>query len=188
MQRAQSRSASTHRESPHTYGVSFFSSKGPTGDGRLKPDLVAPGERITSCAAGKKLESFQSPKRSEVSDRRPTSMTAARAWLLLTFQVRSPHSCPFARIHRATRRHETHLPRQRNAARPRALFRRSRSRRSDARNPIGLGNHLGIDVATMKTIGGIPVFESRVRQERQVVRGGAALGVARARRRRARPI
>ena len=33
----------THRDSPHTYGVSFFSSKGPTGDGRLKPDLVAPG-------------------------------------------------------------------------------------------------------------------------------------------------
>ena len=42
----------THRDSPHTYGVSFFSSKGPTGDGRLKPDLVAPGERITSCATG----------------------------------------------------------------------------------------------------------------------------------------
>ena len=42
---------STHRDSPHTYGVSFFSSKGPTGDGRLKPDLVAPGERITSCAS-----------------------------------------------------------------------------------------------------------------------------------------
>lgn len=46
---------STHRDSPHTYGVSYFSSKGPTGDGRLKPDLVAPGERITSCAAGQKL-------------------------------------------------------------------------------------------------------------------------------------
>ena len=44
----------THRDSPHTYGVSYFSSKGPTGDGRLKPDLVAPGERIVSCAAGKK--------------------------------------------------------------------------------------------------------------------------------------
>ena len=42
----------THRDMPHTYGVSYFSSKGPTGDGRLKPDLVAPGERITSCAAG----------------------------------------------------------------------------------------------------------------------------------------
>jgi len=36
------------------YGVSYFSSKGPTGDGRLKPDLVAPGEKILSCAAGKK--------------------------------------------------------------------------------------------------------------------------------------
>jgi serine protease AprX len=43
---------STHRDAPHTYGVSYFSSKGPTGDGRLKPDLVAPGERITSCATG----------------------------------------------------------------------------------------------------------------------------------------
>ena len=42
---------STHRESPHKYGVSFFSSKGPTGDGRYKPDLVAPGEKIISCAA-----------------------------------------------------------------------------------------------------------------------------------------
>jgi subtilisin family serine protease len=48
----------THRDSPHTYGVSYFSSKGPTGDGRLKPDLVAPGERITSCAAGRKLETL----------------------------------------------------------------------------------------------------------------------------------
>lgn len=40
---------STHRFWPHTYGVSFFSSRGPTGDGRPKPDLVAPGERIRSC-------------------------------------------------------------------------------------------------------------------------------------------
>jgi subtilisin family serine protease len=46
---------STHRDMPHTYGVSYFSSKGPTGDGRAKPDLVAPGERITSCGAGKAL-------------------------------------------------------------------------------------------------------------------------------------
>ena len=42
---------STHRDRPHTYGVSYFSAKGPTGDGRRKPDLVAPGERIISCAA-----------------------------------------------------------------------------------------------------------------------------------------
>ena len=37
---------STHRIQPHTYGVSYFSSRGPTGDGRAKPDLVAPGEKI----------------------------------------------------------------------------------------------------------------------------------------------
>jgi len=36
----------THRMQPHTYGVSYFSSRGPTGDGRAKPDLVAPGEKI----------------------------------------------------------------------------------------------------------------------------------------------
>jgi len=38
----------THRFKPHTYGVSYFSSRGPTGDGRYKPDLVAPGEKIES--------------------------------------------------------------------------------------------------------------------------------------------
>src|SRR5919107_4866583 len=46
---------STHHEMPHMYGVSYFSSKGPTGDGRMKPDLVAPGEKILSCGAGTKL-------------------------------------------------------------------------------------------------------------------------------------
>jgi serine protease AprX len=43
---------STHRDMPHVYGVSYFSSKGPTGDGRLKPDVVAPGEKIISCQSG----------------------------------------------------------------------------------------------------------------------------------------
>jgi subtilisin family serine protease len=49
---------STHREMPHLYGVSYFSSRGPTGDGRMKPDLVAPGERIISCAAGIEAKRF----------------------------------------------------------------------------------------------------------------------------------
>jgi subtilisin family serine protease len=40
---------SVHKERPHSYGVSYFSSRGPTADGRMKPDLVAPGERILSC-------------------------------------------------------------------------------------------------------------------------------------------
>lgn len=42
----------THRNKPHSYGVSYFSSKGPTGDGRIKPDLVAPGEKIVSTGIG----------------------------------------------------------------------------------------------------------------------------------------
>ncbi|HEY7315932.1 MAG TPA: S8 family peptidase [Candidatus Binatia bacterium] len=51
---------STHRESPHIYGVSYFSSKGPTGDGRPKPDLVAPGEKIISCASSGRTNESES--------------------------------------------------------------------------------------------------------------------------------
>src|SRR6185295_11118728 len=43
---------STHRVSPHAFGISYFSSRGPTGDGRAKPDLVAPGEKIRSVIPG----------------------------------------------------------------------------------------------------------------------------------------
>ena len=46
---------STHRDMPHRFGVSYFSSKGPTADGRSKPDVVAPGEKVVSCAAGRAL-------------------------------------------------------------------------------------------------------------------------------------
>jgi serine protease AprX len=42
----------THRYEPHTYGVSYFSSRGPTGDGRVKPDLLGPGERVYSTLPG----------------------------------------------------------------------------------------------------------------------------------------
>ena len=38
-----------HKEKPHTFGISHFSSRGPTADGRNKPDCVAPGEQILSC-------------------------------------------------------------------------------------------------------------------------------------------
>ncbi len=43
---------SVNADRPHLYGVSWFSSRGPTADGRPKPDVVAPGERILSCSAG----------------------------------------------------------------------------------------------------------------------------------------
>lgn len=47
---------STHRKRPHDYGVSYFSSRGPTGDGRIKPDLVAPGEKIKGPTPGEGSE------------------------------------------------------------------------------------------------------------------------------------
>ncbi len=43
---------STHRDAPTVFGISWTSSKGPTLDGRLKPDVVAPGEWICSAASG----------------------------------------------------------------------------------------------------------------------------------------
>jgi hypothetical protein len=48
----------THRRDPHTYGISYFSSRGPTGDGRMKPDLVAPGEKILSILPNKETGSL----------------------------------------------------------------------------------------------------------------------------------
>ncbi len=42
---------SVNADRPHLYGISSFSSRGPTADGRPKPDCVAPGERIDSCNA-----------------------------------------------------------------------------------------------------------------------------------------
>lgn len=71
---------STHRESPHTYGISYFSSKGPTSDGRQKPDLVAPGEKIISAASSQKaavpiLPAFNGGKFEYIEDT-GTSMAA----------------------------------------------------------------------------------------------------------------
>jgi serine protease AprX len=44
---------STHSDA-RAHGVSYFSSKGPTADGRHKPDLVAPGERMLSCVPSRR--------------------------------------------------------------------------------------------------------------------------------------
>ena len=47
---------STHRQKPHQYGVSYFSSRGPTGDGRRKPDIVAPGEKLSVPSPGGRVD------------------------------------------------------------------------------------------------------------------------------------
>ncbi len=69
----------THREKPHVYGVSYFSSKGPTGDGRLKPDLVAPGEKVLSCAAGRSSSAIESRLNGDTVDYRQESGTSMAA-------------------------------------------------------------------------------------------------------------
>jgi len=44
---------SVHKEKPTLFGISYFSSRGPTADGRAKPDVVAPGERIVSASSAR---------------------------------------------------------------------------------------------------------------------------------------
>ena len=65
---------SVNADKPHMYGVSWFSSRGPTADGRPKPDVVAPGERILSCSAGFPISNGRRGKsgniRSTLSDRK----------------------------------------------------------------------------------------------------------------------
>lgn len=46
---------SVNADRPHLFGISSFSSRGPTSDGRVKPDVVAPGERINSCSSKYRL-------------------------------------------------------------------------------------------------------------------------------------
>lgn len=52
---------SVHKDSPHTYGLSYFSSRGPTADGRMKPDCVAPGERIFSVRPDASVHAVTNP-------------------------------------------------------------------------------------------------------------------------------
>jgi serine protease AprX len=65
---------SVHKREPHKYGVSYFSSKGPTVDGRQKPDLVAPGERIISCNAA--YDAAANPPTDAYCEMSGTSMAA----------------------------------------------------------------------------------------------------------------
>jgi subtilisin family serine protease len=63
---------SVNADRPHLYGVSSFSSRGPTSDGRMKPDVVAPGERIRSCNSRFRIR----PPRDLYREESGTSMAA----------------------------------------------------------------------------------------------------------------
>ena len=52
---------SINADKPHVYGISYFSSRGPTADGRAKPDLVAPGEHILSCSSRYRVKGREEP-------------------------------------------------------------------------------------------------------------------------------
>ena len=65
---------STDPDRPREYGVSYFSARGPTADGRRKPDLVAPGNSITS-AYGYRREGDD--RRNVLATLTGTSMAAA---------------------------------------------------------------------------------------------------------------
>jgi len=111
---------STHRDKANTYGISFFSRRGPTGDGRAKPDLVAPGEKIVSLIPGKLKDTMDG-----------TSMAAPHvsgaAALLL---ARYPEL-----IGRPARVKEI-LCGHRDRPRPRAVFSRARQGRHSACNAV----------------------------------------------------
>lgn len=74
----------THRDSPHSFGVWYRSAKGPTLDGRRKPDLVAPGESITSAASGRCAMPCPlrcgRPARPATRDLRRSRSAAPRVW------------------------------------------------------------------------------------------------------------
>ncbi len=135
---------STHRDAPHRYGISYFSSKGPTGDGRMKPDLVAPGERIVSCASAQSRR----PATVDAAGGGTTTATASS----YTYKedsgtsMAAPHVSGLvaaflsirARVHRPARTRQAALRGQRDrpAARPRVPGRRPG--RPDAHHPSRL--------------------------------------------------
>ncbi len=113
---------------PHATGVSYFSSKGPTGDGRLKPDLVAPGERVVSAGAGDLLKKA----RQEVAEgdlRRELGHVYGRA-----ARVRRGCRLPLGppRIHRSPGGRQAHPAVRCDRSRARPCLPGNRARRRDA--------------------------------------------------------
>ena len=148
---------STHRDAPHTYGVSYFSSKGPTGDGRRKPDLVAPGERITSVRGRDNLDAASWPARARRHRglRRGERHEHGRAARLRRHRG-VPVGAP--RVHRAARARSSSI--FVDSATPLGRARRLRGRRAarpDAGPAVDLTDPARGD--TMTEIAGLPFWE-----------------------------
>jgi subtilisin family serine protease len=68
---------STHHVLPQMYGPSYYSSRGPTSDGRPKPDVLAPGEKILS-AIPAEPEVTRAKKKGKKAAARPVATYARR--------------------------------------------------------------------------------------------------------------
>lgn len=65
---------SVNADKPHLFGISHFSSRGPTADGRDKPDVVAPGEFINSAASSFKKGATAAARATHYREDSGTSM------------------------------------------------------------------------------------------------------------------
>jgi subtilisin family serine protease len=69
---------STHRFEPHRNGVSYFSGRGPTADGRSKPDVLAPGEDIDGPTPGGGIASMSGTSQAAAHVSGAAAMLVAR--------------------------------------------------------------------------------------------------------------
>jgi subtilisin family serine protease len=110
-----------------------------TGDGRVKPDIVAPGEKIISCAAGKaktkavSQASGMSPAECDYVEDSGTSMSAPHvSGVIAAFlSIRPEFIGQPEKVKEIFLSTATDLKRER--------YFQGTAGRSDARNPVGLG-------------------------------------------------
>ena len=159
---------STHRDMPHRYGVSYFSSKGPTGDGRLKPDLLAPGERIISCAAGPDLETYLK-RQIRCRGRQESRVLSGAQWnehgRTSRFRYDCGHSFDPRRIHWPSGTGQKLSDQKRHRSWPRAEFPGRRAGRYDANDSVNVG-HQGAFV--MQFDFAYPYFQVQMTQDGSV--------------------
>jgi hypothetical protein len=91
---------SVNADQPHLYGVSSFSSRGPTADGRGKPDVIAPGPwpggvRVPAFSAARVSALTSARLGAEACAKAPWANTAraAVATTVRTFFIFMENSC-----------------------------------------------------------------------------------------------
>ena len=142
---------SSHRDSPHTYGVSFFSSKGP--DHRRPPEAGSgcPGERITPPLPSRMMKRLGCLARCRRPDPRQTYIDDSGTSMSAPACFRGDGFVPVpfgANSSRRPRGGEEDLPGSGDAAGSRALLRRARAGGPDAGDPVGLtSKHPGTPVS-----------------------------------------